>query len=220
MKWVIYIMVLANLGFGLLHYRSVVLTSAQAPTEDDTLRLVLLKEYLAEQESSGQTTETTETAEARCNTLGPFKKKKSANAIRKKLDELGITAVRRVNKDKKRKGFWVMIPPAQKRADARQSIKELKAKGVNDYFLVVTGEQTNAVSLGVFSRSELAQRRYDEIKKQGFKVRIRPVDLPVREYWLDWSLDQQLLPEVLEAFREKHSGIGQTERRCPEVGTE
>ena len=79
---------------------------------------------------------------------------------------------------------------------------------------MVTGEQVNAVSLGVFSRSELAQRRYEEIKDLGFKVKIQQVDLPLREYWLDWPKDQQLLPEVLDTFRERFPNIGQTDRGC------
>lgn len=211
MKWVIYTLILANLGFGLWHYRSVALSETQPQADDDNLRLVLLKEYLAEQDEPGPQTNV---AEGSCNTLGPFKNKADANTIRSKLDDLGIAAVRRVNKDKTRKGFWVMIPPARQRAQARQTITELKANQIRDYFLVVSGEQTNAVSLGVFSRSELAQRRRDEIRKLGFKPAIRRIDLPLREYWLDWPQDQQLLPEVLEDFREQFPGIGQTARRC------
>ncbi len=213
MKWIIYTLLLVNLGFGLWHYRSVELNGAQAPVDDDNLRLVLVKEYLAQQEQAVEAP-TGEDATTRCNTLGPFKNKKAANAIRKELISLGISAERRMSKDNTRKGFWVLIPPETTRKLARAHIRELKDKEVKDYFLVVTGEQANAVSLGVFSRSDLAQRRYDEIKALGFKVKIRRVNLPLREYWLDWPKDQQLLPEVLDTFRERHPNIGQTDRAC------
>lgn len=213
MKWIIYTLLLVNLGFGLWHYRSVELNGAQAPVDDDNLRLVLVKEYLAQQEQAVEVPNGEDTA-TRCNTLGPFKNKKAANAIRKELISLGISAERRMSKDNTRKGFWVLIPPETTRKLARAHIRELKDKEVKDYFLVVTGEQANAVSLGVFSRSDLAQRRYDEIKALGFKVKIRRVNLPLREYWLDWPKDQQLLPEVLDTFRERHPNIGQTDRAC------
>ncbi|MGD8783404.1 MAG: SPOR domain-containing protein [Thioalkalispiraceae bacterium] len=213
MKWIIYILLLANLGFGLWHYRSVDLTEAQAPVDDDNLRLVLLREYQARQERLSEQPQTEEAAK-RCNTLGPFKDKKSANSIREELESLGISAERRMSKDNTRKGFWVLIPPEASRQQAKAHISELKKQNVKDYFLVVTGEQNNAVSLGVFSRSELAQRRYEQIKKLGFKVRIRQIDLPLREYWLDWSKEQQLLPEVLDSFRERYPNIGQTDRGC------
>ena len=213
MKWIIYTLLLVNLGFGLWHYRSVELNGAQAPVDDDNLRLVLVKEYLAQQEQAVEAP-AGEDAATRCNTLGPFKNKKAANAIRKELISLGISAERRMSKDNTRKGFWVLIPPETTRKLARAHISELKDKEVKDYFLVVTGEQANAVSLGVFSRSDLAQRRYDEIKALGFKVKIRRVNLPLREYWLDWPKDQQLLPEVLDTFRERQPNIGQTDRAC------
>lgn len=215
MKWIIYTLLLANLGFGLWHYRSVELNGAQAPVDDDNLRLVLLREYLAQQEqASADGPSGTEPTRARCNTLGPFKKKNAANAIRKELISLGISAERRMSKDNTRKGFWVLIPPERSRKKAKVHIRELKNKGIKDYFLVVTGDQANAVSLGVFSRSELAQKRYDQIKALGFKIKIRKVDLPLREYWLDWPREQQLLPEVLDSFRERHPNIGQTDRGC------
>ncbi len=215
MKWAIYILLLVNLGFGLLHYRSVVISNDSTPANDDNLRLVLLKEYL-EQENQPQTDAVLDDviAVARCNTIGPFKSKKTANIIRKKLVELGLSAERRMSKDNKRKGFWVMIPPAETRKAAKKSVRELKKKEIVDYFLVVTGEQTNAVSLGVFSRSDLAQRRYDEILGLGFEVKIRQVDLPLREYWLDWPKEQPLLPEVLDSFRQEYPNIGQTDRPC------
>ena len=210
MKWVIYILLLVNLAFGLLHYRSVKLADTAAPVDDDNLHLVLLKEYLAQQEHppvEGQEL-------ARCNTLGPFAKKADANKIRNKIEALGITVTRRVNKDNKRKGYWVLLPPADNRAEAKQHIEKLQAKQINDYFLVVTGEQSNAVSLGVFSRADLAQRRYEEIRALGFRVNIKKVDLPQREYWLDWPLEQHLLPELLAEFREQYAGIGQSQRNC------
>ncbi len=213
MKWAIYILILVNLGFGLLHYRSVVLTDNKTPVNDDNLRLVLLKEYLEQQDKTDNKQDNVVEV-ARCNTLGPFKSKKTANTLRNKLVKLGLTVERRMSKDNKRKGFWVMIPPAETRKIAKQSVRQLKEKQIKDYFLVVTGEQTNAVSLGVFSRSELAQRRYDEILGLGFKVKIRQVDLPLREYWLDWPKEQPLLPEVLDTFRKDYPNIGQTDRPC------
>jgi cell division septation protein DedD len=212
MKWIIYTLLLVNLGFGLWHYRSVNLENREAPTDDDNLRLVLLREHLAQQQERSTSSEAESTA--RCNTLGPFKSKKSANAIKAELLALGIKAERRTSKDNTRKGYWVLIPPEKSRKQARAHISELKEKNVKDYFLVVTGEQVNAVSLGVFSKSELAQRRYKEIKDLGFRVKLQKVDLPLREYWLDWPRDMQLLPEVLDAFRERHPNIGQTDRPC------
>lgn len=215
MKWVVYFLILVNLGFVLWHYRSQDLTGTAFKEDDDTLRLVLLKEYLAqESREKSQTAPSDKALTARCYTLGPFKDKKLASAVRKQLLAVGIEARHRLSKDNTRKGFWVLLPPEKTRAAASQHIKALKVQGIKDYFLVVTGEQTNAVSLGVFSQSDSAQRRYEQMKKLGFDARVMQVDLPLREYWLDWPLNQQLLPEVLAKFRKQHEGIGQTQRSC------
>ena len=215
MKWIIYALLLANLGFGLWHYRSQALSGA-APTssEDDNLRLVLVKEFLAQQHQPA----TAQTAQAEtgtsCYTLGPFKKVDDANAARGQLKAAGVVAKRRMSKDTSRKGFWVLLPPAASHAQARQSITELKAKGVTDYFLVATGEQTNAVSLGVFAQSDTAKRRYEEIKAMGFQPKLQNVDLPLREYWLDWPVEQSVPPAVLGKINKEYNGIGQTTRSC------
>lgn len=214
MKWLVYILLLLNLAFGLWHLRSQQVTFVEDKNEDENLRLVLLSEYNRQNTVATVETEPTEQTDARCYTLGPFKSKSQAADLRKDFEALGIKAQRRMSKDNTRKGFWVILPPEETRRAAEANVKLLKDKGIKDYFLVVTGEQINAVSLGVFSKSELAQRRFEDIKALGFVVKIENVDLPLREYWLDWPIEQNLLPEVLEKFRKTYSGIGQTERVC------
>jgi len=215
MKWTIYLFILINLGFGLWHYRSAEMVIDKTPIDDDNLRLVLLKEFLAQDPlNKMDNVQTAQSTVGRCNTLGPFKSKKKANRLRKELKKLGIPTERRMSKDNSRKGFWVLIPPAESRKDAKQSVQALKSKAIKDYFLVVTGEQTNAVSLGVFSQSDLAQKRYDQILALGFLVKIRQVNLPKREYWLDWPKDRQLMPNILDKFRLQFPNIGQTDRAC------
>jgi len=214
MKWTIYALLLLNLAFGLWHFRSRQVAFVEDKNEDENLRLVLLSEYNQQNPTDVKETESTEQNAARCYTLGPFKSKSQAADLRKELDDLGIKSQRRMSKDNTRKGYWVLLPPQETRRAAEANVKLLKEKGVKDYFLVVTGEQTNAVSLGVFSKSELAQNRYEEIKAMGFVVKIENVDLPLREYWLDWPVEQKLLPEILAKYRQRYAGIGQTERAC------
>lgn len=214
MKWIIYSLLLVNLAFGLWHYRSQQVRYVEEQDPEEGLRLVLLDEYLNHQGQVSPKQDEAAQNVARCYTLGPFKTKSAATSVTTELDTLGISAKRRISKDNKRKGYWVLIPPAQSRKAANQSIAELKQQNIKDYFLVVTGEKTNAVSLGVFSRPELAQKRYDMIKQKGFDAKIDRVDLPVREYWLDWPIDQQLLPQVLDKIRREHPDVGKAERPC------
>jgi len=219
MKWIIYALLLANLGFGLWHYYRSEDLSSPAPSsssEDDTLRLVLVKEF-HEQQNKPPTVRTSSAqadTSASCYTLGPFKKVDDANAVRGELKTGGVTAKRRMSKDTSRKGFWVYLPPTASRGAAREEIATLKSKGITDYFLVVTGDMNNAVSLGVFAQSDTAKRRIEEITGLGFTPKIQNVDLPLREYWLDWPVEQSLDPKLLDKINKQYDGIGQTTRTC------
>ena len=152
--------------------------------------------------------------QSRCYTLGPFKTAKIASDVRTQIASDGIEAQHRVNKDNTRPGFWVFIPPTDTRKSAQEQVGRLKAQNIKDYFIVVTGEQANAVSLGVFSQAELAQRRFNDLTGLGFNVKLQKVDLPLREYWLDWPKANVLNAKKLEAIRVQYNGAGQAERNC------
>ena len=114
MKWLIYSLLLINLAFGLWHYRSQSVQFVEEDSSEENLRLVLLDEYLTQQEQVTET-DTGVGADnvARCYTLGPFKSKTDAANLRKELETLGISATRRLSKDNTRQGYWLRIPPAQ-----------------------------------------------------------------------------------------------------------
>lgn len=55
-------------------------------------------------------------------------------------------------------GYWVYIPPLKDKAAVNQKVSQLKARSVNDYFVVTeAGKWQNAISLGVFKTPEAAQ---------------------------------------------------------------
>ncbi len=56
-------------------------------------------------------------------------------------------------------GYWVYIPPLKDKAAINQKIAQLKARGVDEYFVVQeAGEWQHAISLGVFKSEEAAQK--------------------------------------------------------------
>jgi hypothetical protein len=56
-------------------------------------------------------------------------------------------------------GYWVYIPPPKDKAGVNQKIAQLKARGVEEYFVVQeAGEWQHAISLGVFKSEEAAQK--------------------------------------------------------------
>lgn len=66
--------------------------------------------------------------------------------------------------------FWVYIPPRGTLADAQKKAEELRGLGVSDFFVVADGSRWNrAVSLGLFSTREAAERRLEALKQQGVR---------------------------------------------------
>lgn len=63
-------------------------------------------------------------------------------------------------------GYWVYIPPMKDKAAVNQKIAQLKARGINEYFVVPdAGPWLNAISLGVFRTQEAAQHFLDDLQR-------------------------------------------------------
>ena len=67
-------------------------------------------------------------------------------------------------------GWWVFIPPQGNRAGAMKKTAELKALGIDDYFVLQDeGRMRWSVSLGVFSSEEAARNRFETLRARGVR---------------------------------------------------
>lgn len=56
-------------------------------------------------------------------------------------------------------GYWVYIPPLKNRAEADRKVGQLKARKVQEYFIIKEqGRWQNAISLGIFKTEDAAQK--------------------------------------------------------------
>jgi len=63
-------------------------------------------------------------------------------------------------------GYWVYIPPLKSKAAVALKIAQLKARGIEEYFVVAdAGPWLNAISLGVFKTREAAQSFLDDLQQ-------------------------------------------------------
>jgi hypothetical protein len=68
-------------------------------------------------------------------------------------------------------GYWVYIPPLRDKAAVAQKIAQLKARGVEEYFVVPeSGPWLNAISLGVFKTREAAQGFLEELRTKDVRT--------------------------------------------------
>ena len=68
-------------------------------------------------------------------------------------------------------GYWVYIPPLRSKAAVNQKIEEIKAKGIEEYFVIQDSRKWfNAISLGVFKTEEAANNFHASLKKKGLRT--------------------------------------------------
>jgi len=83
-------------------------------------------------------------------------------------------------------GWWVFIPPQGSRAAAFKKAAELKALGIEEFFVMADDSQYRwALSLGVFRSEDSAQARLAALRTQGVRTaRVGPRELIVPKIWL------------------------------------
>lgn len=112
-------------------------------------------------------------------------------------------------------GWWVFIPPQGNRQGALKKAAELKALGVEDYFIVADeGDFRWALSLGVFRSEEAAQGRLASLREQGVRSAVvGPRETVVAKVWLQIrGIDPALESRLKELARQID---GSELRSCP-----
>lgn len=93
-----------------------------------------------------------------------------AGAALQKLVLWDKTATRQLEKGS---GFWVYMPPRGTLAEAQKKVEELKALGVQDSFILQENTPWRyAVSLGVFSTGEAAEKYLAQLREKGVRSAI------------------------------------------------
>ena len=70
--------------------------------------------------------------------------------------------------------------------DAKLSAVDLKAANIEDYFIIRTGKNSKAISLGLYNGYNRAKLRRADLRKLGFKVSIKTRYKDVTRHWLDF----------------------------------
>ena len=211
MKWLIYFLLICNIGFASWHFRGldrIEDTSIEEMKMSHENQLILLTEFRQKEKASQ--------GGKLCYSLGPFNKKLNSKKAQDILKKNNFETKHIQLRDTSRSGYWVTLPASESRKAARKHIARLKKLNVTDYFLVAAGSHQNAVSLGVFSQKKLARRRVDEIIRLGFVPRMETVPLPRKVYWINWYKDLEEQPEysILADIKKQYPQISKIERSC------
>ena len=109
-------------------------------------------------------------------------------------------------------GWWVFIPPQANRAAALKKTAELKALGIDDYFILQDeGKMRWAVSLGIFSSEEGARSRLEALRAKGVRsAQTGERDTQVAKIWFQLRTTENALQARL---RETAQGFPGTDVR-------
>lgn len=213
MKWLIYFLLIFNIGFAAWHFRGLDTREegvVDALDINNESQLILLSEFQQQPRlkklAGGKL----------CYSLGPFTNKVEADNAQELLKEEKVETKSIRLRDTSRSGYWVILPASESRKEARKHVKKLKKLKIKDYFLVATGTHENAVSLGVYSQKKLARRRVDEMIRLGFIPRMESVALPRKVYWINWYKESTSQPQdsTINDFKKHYSQLSKVERSC------
>jgi SPOR domain len=153
-------------------------------------------------------------ARTACVEWGGFAIAEAARA-EKALEPLALGARLSQRRSDETAGWWVFIPPQANRPAALKKTAELKALGIDDYFIIQEeGKMRWAVSLGVFSSEDAAKSRLDALRAKGVRsAQTGERETQVAKVWLQTrganAPQQAKLRETAQAFP------GTEVRDCP-----
>jgi hypothetical protein len=122
-----------------------------------------------------------------CRSIGPFSKANDIDRATQALQGLDYLVARRSQPGRLFVGYWVNIAKAQDRGAAEVITNALRADGVTDFYIVPSGDDQNAISLGVFSELERAQRRLQQLSDRGFEAQVNQRYQDGEVTWLEVS---------------------------------
>jgi len=132
-----------------------------------------------------------EAAQVVCYRVDGIGERETLDSVLEQLKQRGAKGIEEGSRQGQRSNYWVMLPPYRNRDKASEAAAILKQQRIKDFFIVRSGEYENAVSLGVFSTRDRAERRYrqvDALKARLRKPKIEAIQLPAKRYWVTYEL--------------------------------
>jgi hypothetical protein len=123
----------------------------------------------------------------------------------KALEPLGLTGRLAPRRTEEIASWWVFIPPQGNRQAALRKAAELKALGIDDFFIVTDeGDLRWSLSLGVFRSEPAARARLAALRGQGVRSAVvGPRETVVPKLWLQVKgIDAALESRLKEIARQ------------------
>jgi cell division septation protein DedD len=183
LRWLVIALFCCNLAYFFLGGKSASVvpsaTSAVANIEGPSLKLLAEESRGA---AAASTTPAAATPPSICHMIGPFKEKISARQVKDRLKALDVEVRTYQLQIPEKPDYWVHLGPLRSRKEALDVLRELQSKKI-DSFLITEGELLNGISLGFFTREDLAQAVQKQRREQGYEAKIRQVPRFSQQLW-------------------------------------
>jgi hypothetical protein len=152
----------------------------------------------------------------KCYALGPFEDGSESRRAAESMEAQGLFVTQRTIKAQTLKGYWVYLPPQPNYETAKKISTELASKGIKDYYIIVKGDYSNAVSLGLYNDEIYGMRRISKIKTLGYNPVMKAQFREKNLYWLDYSeIGSNSLPtEFWESIADTKGGLQRIAKDC------
>ncbi len=214
MKWVFYLLLLANVGFFAVQYRQASNAPPQRPrvlpASAHVNRLLLLSEVnsgemrarpAVSERSDLQTPTGTgpaiseelsldgAVAEGSCYSIGPLEGDSQIVAVRTWIVTMGGDPILRVGERRELVRYWVYLPPFPSWPEAVQRADHMRSLGIGDLIVIPKGDMAKAISLGVYSQRAFLDRRLRELRDHGYEPSIMPRYETKKASWFDVNFE-------------------------------
>ncbi|MEO6155779.1 MAG: SPOR domain-containing protein [Thermomonas sp.] len=124
-------------------------------------------------------------ASALCLSFGPFTDVAARDVVRPRLQALAQKLVARDAQARSARGWRVYMPALASREEAQALVEQIKAAGINDWYIIANGDEANSVALGRYGSEESARRRQVQLAGKGFTARAEALGDTPPQWWLD-----------------------------------
>jgi hypothetical protein len=183
LRWLVVSLLLCNLVYFFGVKREIVGVTTGGEIEAEGARLRLSSEEVGGAQAPSATPAGVASPPPQiCHMIGPFKEKISARQIKDRLKAVDVEVKTYQVQIPEKPDYWVHLGPMRSRREALDTLRELQAKKI-DSFLITEGELVNGVSLGFFTKEELAQAVQRQRREQGYDAKIRKVPRNSLQLW-------------------------------------
>lgn len=119
-----------------------------------------------------------------CDMVGPFKDLAQAGLFLERLSAIDIAAETKELELPAGSRFQIYLPPEGSHKAALRKLTELQSRKIDSY-IIPRGELGNGISLGMFSREELADQHLRKMRSAGLKPEKKVIE---RTYWENWVM--------------------------------